>query len=130
MVKGLQGVKDLLLFTYKNPYVLVAVGVLTLIGHYVNLFNEAKKYRKLLDEPLNIDAGIDEQITQQSDKLRELVSRLDELNKTGPKVSMGIVDQAGFEANINSLKERIDKEREIINKLIAQKKLLAILILS
>jgi hypothetical protein len=122
MAKGLVAVKALLLFTYANPYVLVTAGVVALAGYYATLFNEAKKYRKLLDEPLNIDASIDQQITQQSDKLRELVSRLDELNKTGPRVSMGIVDQAGFEANINSLKERIDKEREIINKLIAQKK--------
>jgi hypothetical protein len=105
-----------------NPYTAIGIAVAALAVHYVNLFREAKKAHDLLREPISPDMGIDAQITLTVAKVNELAARIAELRKSGPRVSMGIVDTAGFQANLKSLQERFEQERDTLAQLEAQRR--------
>jgi hypothetical protein len=119
MAKGLTTVKALLLFTYKNPYVLVAAGVIALTGYFATLYVKAKRVNDLLKEPFDSTLPIDEQI-------KKAIERVDALDKRVAGMrNIGATSGAGFEAQQAQLRvaeNRLSVERQMLIELIAQKK--------
>lgn len=119
MAKGLTTVKTLLMFTYKNPYVLVTAGVIALTGYFATLYVKAKRVNDLLKEPLDTTLPIDEQI-------QKAIERVDALDKRVAGMrNIGATSGAGFEAQQRQLRVaeyRLSVERQMLIELIAQKK--------
>jgi hypothetical protein len=119
MARGLSAVNALLLFTLKNPYVLVATGVVALTGYFATLYLKAKRVNDLLKEPFDATLPIDEQ-------LQNAIKRVEALDKRVAGMrNIGATSGAGFEAQQAQLRvaeNRLSVERQMLIELIAQKK--------
>lgn len=122
LIKSLSTINALLLVTLKNPYVLVAAGVVALTGYYAKLFIQAKKTKDLLNEPFDSTASIDDQIKQSIKVVEALDKRVEGLRKN---LGVGVTTEAGLEAQQRQLRvaeNRLSVERLLLADLIAQSK--------
>ena len=122
---AVSGLSRAIMFLARNPMIILGTAVVTLTGYFISLYSEAKKTRELLDDKISPDKSLEENLDSTLARIKELNSRLDELRKSGPRVVNGIVDQAGFEANLQSIQERLLKEQQIYAQLLNQSRELA-----
>jgi hypothetical protein len=122
---AVSGLSKAMMFLARNPMIILGTAVVTLTGYFISLYSEAKKTRELLDDKISPDKSLEENLDSTLARIKELNSRLDELRKSGPRVVNGIVDQAGFEANLQSIQERLLKEQQIYAQLLNQSRELA-----
>jgi hypothetical protein len=122
MAKGLTAVNALLLFTLKNPYVLVATGVVALTGYFATLYLKAKRVNDLLKEPFDATLPIDEQLQNAIKRVDALDKRVAGMRKN---LGIGVTTESGLEAQQRQLtvaENRLSVERQMLIELIAQKK--------
>lgn len=121
MAKGLLAVKTALMFTFKNPYVLVAAGVIALTGYFAKLYIEAKRVNDLLKEPIDAKLPLDDQIQKTIERVQALDTRVSEMRKN---LGVGVTTEAGLEAQQRQLRVaeyRLSVERQVLVDLVAQK---------
>ena len=124
MAKGLTAVKVALMFTFKNPYVLVTAGVVALIGYFTTLYIKAKRVNDLLKEPFDSTLPIDEQIQKAIERVDALDKRVTGMRKN---LGIGVTTEEGAEAQQRQLRvaeNRLSVERQMLIELIAQNKVI------
>jgi hypothetical protein len=121
-IKSLTTINALLLVTFKNPYILVAAGVIALTGYYAKLFYQAKKTQDLLKQPFDSEAPMDEQIQRSIKVVEALDKRVTQMRKN---LGVGVTTESGLEAQQRQLQVveyRLSVERQLLADLILQSK--------
>ena len=121
LAKAIVVVSTAFAFLVANPYVLVAAGVLLLIGHYTILINKINRTNKLLNAPFDETLPINEQLDIAIQRLKALDERYTKLRKNE---GIGTTSEAGLKAQqgqIANAKLLLDLERDRVARLIEQK---------
>jgi TP901 family phage tail tape measure protein len=122
MAKALVAVKTASAFLIANPYVLVAAGVVALIGYYATLISRINRTNKMLGEPIDKSLPIDDQIQSAIQRVEALDKRVANMTKN---VGVGTTTASGVQAQreqLENAQNQLDLERQRLVQLIAQRK--------
>jgi hypothetical protein len=122
MAKALVAVKTAFAFLIANPYVLVAAGVVALIGYYATLISRINRTNKMLGEPIDKSLPIDDQIQSAIQRVEALDKRVANMRKN---VGIGTTTASGVQAQrgqLENAENQLELERQRLVQLIAQSK--------